>query len=73
MEDFFGKPNEGIHSYRVYNIAIVDVVMTVLFSLCVSYGFNLNHANTIICFFIIGILAHRMFGVRTTVDKLLFN
>ena len=28
MNEIFGKPNEGIHSYRLFNIAIVDVIMT---------------------------------------------
>lgn len=24
-KDIFGIPNEGVHSYRLFNIAIVDV------------------------------------------------
>ena len=29
-KDLLGKVGEGIHSYRIYNIAIVDVLLTIL-------------------------------------------
>ena len=28
-KDLFGKPGEGVHSYRIFNIAIVDVILTI--------------------------------------------
>ena len=31
-KNIFGKVNEGIHSYRIFNIAIVDVLLTILLS-----------------------------------------
>ena len=27
-KDFFGESGKGVHSYRIFNIAIVDVIMT---------------------------------------------
>ena len=72
--DIFGNPNEGVHSYRLFNIAIIDFGATVL----VAYLLNLwiggnNFGLILIVLFTLGIIFHRLFCVRTTVDKLLFG
>ena len=36
-KDYFGEPGKGVHSYRIFNIAIVDVVMTLIGALIISY------------------------------------
>ena len=28
-KDILGKPGQGVHSYRIFNIAIVDVILTI--------------------------------------------
>ena len=71
-KDMFGKVNKGIHSYRFINVAIIDVVMTIIVGLIISKTFNLSFIQTIIGLFILGIVMHRLFCVRTTIDKLLF-
>ena len=72
-KDLFGKPNEGIHKYRLFGIAIFDVIVTILVSILIAYIFNLNLWITLITLFLIGIIVHRIFCVRTTIDKLLFS
>ena len=72
-KDILGKPNQGVHSYRIFNIAIVDVLLTILGSYLISYFTNYKFIYTLIGMFILGIILHRLFCVRTTVDKLLFN
>lgn len=72
-KDIFGKPGEGAHSYRIFNIAVIDVVMTFVAAYLTTNYFNFNLINTIIIFFIVGIIFHRLFCVRTTIDKLLFH
>jgi hypothetical protein len=69
---YFGNPNTGIHSYRFLNLAIVDVVMTILFSYFLSYIFRTSFMAICVMLFILGIILHRIFCVRTTIDKLLF-
>jgi len=69
-----GKPGQGIHSYRIFNIAIVDVLMTVL----AAYIFHLLVPRyrfwvILMVLFLLGIILHRLFCVKTTIDKLLFN
>ena len=72
-KDIFGKPNEGAHSYRIFNIAIVDVVLTILAAYLLSILTGYNIIYTLIFMFILGIISHRIFCVRTTIDKLLFD
>ena len=67
-----GIPGKGIHQYRIFNIAIVDVLATLLGAYLFAYYFNYPVIYIIILAFILGIIAHRMFCVRTTIDKLLF-
>jgi hypothetical protein len=71
-KNIFGKPGTGAHSWRIFNIAIVDVLLTVLVGLAISYFFKINIGLAIGGFFLLGIALHRLFGVRTTIDKLLF-
>ena len=71
--DIFGKPNEGIHSYRVFNIAIVDLILTVIAVIILSYIFDLPFLSLLIVVLLLGIILHRIFCVKTTVDKLIFG
>jgi len=72
-KDIFGKPKQGAHSYRIFNIAIVDVLLTILAAYILSILTGYNIIYTTIFMFILGIISHRIFCVRTTIDKLLFD
>ena len=63
-KDILGVPGEGVHSLRVFGLAIVDVLATI----AVAYVMKIP----VWLAFLIGIILHRMFCVRTTIDKLLF-
>jgi hypothetical protein len=67
-----GEPGKGIHSYRVFGIAIADVIMTIIGAFLISYFFKFSFIKTLLILFLTGIVLHRLFCVRTTVDKLLF-
>ncbi len=71
-KNILGAPGEGTHSYRIANIAIVDVALTFILALVLAKLFSWNYWITLLCLFLVGILLHRIFCVRTTVDKLLF-
>ena len=71
-KDFFGKPKEGIHSYRIFNIAIVDVLATILLAFFIHYIFYFNFLYILLLLLLFSVVLHRMFCVRTTIDKLLF-
>jgi hypothetical protein len=67
-----GIPGKGIHKYRIFNISIIDVLATLLGAYLFAYYFNYPVIYIIILAFVLGIIIHRMFCVRTTIDKLLF-
>ena len=71
-KNIFGKPNTGLHKYRFLKIAIVDLLLTILFAYGISWFYEYPFLPTLGIFFLIGIFVHRLFCVRTTLDKLLF-
>jgi uncharacterized membrane protein len=71
-KNVLGKPRKGIHSYRLFGVAIADVIMTLIGALILAYVFNWSFIYTALGLFILGIVLHRFFCVRTTLDKVLF-
>ena len=73
-KDVLGKVGKGIHSYRIFNIAIVDVLLTILAAWIIHLFIPKYHfLYILLLLFITGIILHRLFCVRTTIDKLLFK
>ena len=70
--DALGVPGKGVHSLRVGGIARADVVMTLIGAYIIAYYARASFAWTAAGLFLLGIILHRMFCVRTTIDKLLF-
>lgn len=72
--EIFGKVGEGAHSYRIFNIAIVDVISTIIVAYIIHKIYpKYKFEYILIGLFLVGIIAHRLFCVRTTVDKFLFD
>lgn len=69
----FGVPREGIRKYRIFDIAIFDTSVVIIFGLLISYFSGYNLWITLAILFISGIIVHRMFCVRSGVDRLLFS
>jgi hypothetical protein len=73
-QDMFNKVGEGVHSYRLFNLAIIDIIFTIIGAYLIHLFIQKsNFICVLICLIILGIILHRIFCVRTTVDKLLFN
>jgi hypothetical protein len=73
FNDIFGKPHSGVHRYRIFNMAIVDILSTFLGALVISYFCKVNYLATLFILFLFGIILHRIFCVKTTIDKLITN
>ena len=80
-KNFFGKPGKGIHSKRIFGIALVDLIATLFITLLIAIPIskkNLkkkllkNFIIVLTSLFLLAIIIHRAFDVRTTIDKLLF-
>ena len=70
--DLFGKPNEGVHQYRLFSIAIIDIAATIVIGVIIANLTKTPLWITLVVLFLLGIVLHRAFCVRTTIDKLLF-
>ncbi len=69
----FGEVGEGIHSYRIGDIAVIDVIAVLIGASIISGCNKKKYWRTVFALFLLGILFHRLFCVRTTVDKFLFK
>jgi len=54
-KDIFGRPREGAHAYRVFDIAVVDVVATIILAFIISRAFSLTFWKSLVALFLIGI------------------
>lgn len=68
-----GRPREGVHALRVFDVAVVDVVLTLVAAYVLSRvsGWRVLTCAILLC--VIGIIAHRVFCVDTAVDRILFR
>ena len=72
-KNILGEPGKGVHKYRIFNIAIVDVILTIIFAYFIAYLLKIDFFLTLLLLFILGIVLHRVFCVKTTIDKVLFE
>jgi len=72
-KDIFGKPNQGVHKYRIMGLALVDVVMTVIAAMFISYVWQHNPYAIILLLFILGVIFHKVFCVETKLNKMIFG
>lgn len=69
--NIFGRPNEGVHSFRIFNLAVIDVVFTLLGAYIISLYTKYSFITTSIILFLLGILCHHIFCVDTTIARVL--
>lgn len=75
--DALGKVGEGAHSYRIFDVAIVDVVLTMLLALATQFflrsmfGVNVPFWLILLVWLIVGEVLHYLFCVETTFIKLM--
>lgn len=72
-KNMFGRPKEGAHSLRLMNVAIVDLVLTMLFAYWVARRYDYEFTYTFGVIFMMGIVVHRLFCVNTTVNTMIFG
>jgi hypothetical protein len=73
-KNLLGKVGEGVHSYRIANLAVVDILLTILLAFFIYLMFPMYHFGYILLtVFLLGIVLHRIFCVKTTIDKWIFG
>ena len=65
-----GKPNQGAHSVRVFGVALFDVALTVIAAwLLFRVSGRFTFIQALIIVFVLGVLAHYLFCVNTTINR----
>lgn len=72
-KNLFGKPGEGLHSIRVFDIAVVDLIMTIIASILLADQFSYSRLTVFAGLMILSVILHLMFCVDTTIIRLLLN
>ena len=78
-KDILGEPNKGIHSIRLFDISLIEIPETFILGILIQYlilkifKIHINLCIILVLLFLLGIVLHRLFCVRTTIDKLLFD
>jgi len=72
-KNVIGEPNTGLRKkYRIFDVAVIDTVVTLLAVYLISYFSGYPFLYTLVITFIIMVISHRLFCVRSTTDRLLF-
>ncbi len=71
--DIFGKPREGTHSVRFMNIAMIDLLFTMLAAWLITQYYDYNIWQVFGSLMILSIIVHRIFCVRSTLTMKFFN
>ena len=73
----FGKEGEGVHSFRIFDIAVFDVLLTFVGGAILAYTTGKFTISSFFIFtlflFVIGIILHRLFCVNTSINKAIFG
>ena len=71
--NLFGKPGEGIHKYRIFGFASVDILLTIAAAYFISMRTNKSFGKCVTGLVGLGIILHRAFGVDTALNELIFR
>ena len=72
-KDILGVPREGIHAIRLFDYAIIDIIMTFVGAVIISYFFKINLIFMFLYLFILGQYLHILFCVETKFVYTFFN
>jgi hypothetical protein len=70
-KDLLGKPNTGIHKYRIFDTPIIDHVVTLIAAILTSYFTDITFELSIFLWYGLGLLLHKLFCVKTNTNKIL--
>ena len=69
FKNILGKPGEGIHKYRMFGMALIDWVATIIAAILISLKFEKPFLYVFIGLFILGELLHWAFCVDTPIIR----
>lgn len=73
FKHIFGKERQGFHAIRVFDLAILDVIGTIMIGFLISKYLKVNIIAVITLLFATAMFVHRLFGVNTKLNTLIFG
>jgi hypothetical protein len=68
-KNIFGQPYNGVHSYRLFNLPIIDYIMSIILALLITYITKIPFELIIIIVLLMGVISHYLFCVETNLMK----
>ena len=70
-KNLLGKPGTGVHKYKIFDVIIVDNLINLILSILMKYLTSIPFELSIIIVYLLGLLFHYLFGVKTESMKYL--
>lgn len=67
-----GTPRQGIHSIRLFDFAVVDILLSVLLAALLSHFIGFSMWLSVPLVILIGIITHKMLGIHTKLNSMIF-
>ena len=67
--NIFGEPGKGVHSTRIFGLALFDLALTAVGAYLISKWIHINPILAFIGLIFIGIGIHGFFGVNTQLNR----
>ena len=65
FKNLFGEPRKGVHSIRLFDFAVFDIVMTIFVAWMIAYFMKYNFFIVLTLLFILGEFLHILFCTNT--------
>lgn len=63
--NILGEVGKGVHSFRLFDFSIIDILLTVLGAYLISKSFKVKFWKAFLGLFILGEILHYIFGVKS--------
>ena len=69
FQNAFGEVGQGVHSFKILNTSMVDYIFTIILAFLLSYITKIPLVIMTIILFILAIIFHMLFGIKTNAVK----
>ena len=72
-KDIIGKPRKGVHSIRLFDFAIIDIIVTIIGGYVISKYTQYEFYKVLLVLFVLTIISHKLFCVDSKLNSIIFN
>lgn len=72
-ENIFGEPHKGVHSYRIFGFAAIDLFFTILGAYLIAYFSRISFWKIFFILILLSVFFHKAFCVHSTLTEMVFG